>query len=235
MKSTKQHILSTRPLHSDIVNEANANNIFIDEVAFIKTLSIADEPLKSEIGKLANKEMTAVFTSMTSVEIIAEISKKVQWNIYCIGNTTKQLIEKSFPGAQIISFAKNASQLADIIIANNEKEVVFFCGDIRREELPDKLQKAGIDVNEMVVYKTIETPVLLDKVYDGIMFFSPSAVRSFFGVNKVSGGPVFFAIGNTTATEIKKYSKNDIIITDEPGKEELVKQVINYYQKLAIK
>src|SRR5258706_9822828 len=45
-----------------------------------------------------------------------------------------------------------------------------------------------------------------EKVYDGILFFSPSGVESFFNTNEVNEQTILFAIGNTTATEIKKYT-----------------------------
>ena len=65
--------------------------------------------------------------------------------------------------------------------------------------------------------------------YFGILFFSPSAVQSFFSKNKVADKTILFAIGNTTANEIKKYSTNKIIISDEPGKENLVTKMIEYF------
>jgi uroporphyrinogen-III synthase len=69
----------------------------------------------------------------------------------------------------------------------------------------------------------------IEKTYHGILFFSPSAVQSFFSNNKISDQTILFAIGNTTATEIKKYTNNKIITGDEPGKENLVTEMIRYY------
>ena len=79
------------------------------------------------------------------------------------------------------------------------------------------------------MYQTIATPHKIDKEYFGILFFSPSAVQSFFSKNKVCEKTILFAIGNTTANEIKKYSTNKIIISDEPGKENLVTKMIEYF------
>ena len=42
-----------------------------------------------------------------------------------------------------------------------------------------------LSVDEVIVYKTIETPKVLTKQYDGILFFSPSAVKSFFSKNSI--------------------------------------------------
>jgi len=80
-----------------------------------------------------------------------------------------------------------------------------------------------------VVYQTLATPHKIQKDYFGVLFFSPSAVQSFFSKNKVKDRTILFAIGNTTANEIKKYSNNKIIISDEPGKENLVQKMIEYF------
>ncbi|MEP6751042.1 MAG: uroporphyrinogen-III synthase, partial [Bacteroidota bacterium] len=58
---------------------------------------------------------------------------------------------------------------------------------------------------------------------------SPSAVTSFFSKNKVSNQTTLFAIGNTTASAIKKHATTSIIISDKPGKENLVEKAINYF------
>ena len=108
-------------------------------------------------------------------------------------------------------------------------EVIFFCGGQRRDELPSILNDAGIEVDEIAVYQTIEVPHIIKKDYHGILFFSPSAVRSFFKVNKANGKTILFAIGNTTAAEIKKFSNNKILVSDEPGKESLVQKAIEYF------
>ena len=54
-------------------------------------------------------------------------------------------------------------------------------------------------------------------------------VQSFFSNNKISDKTMLFDIGNTTATEIKKYTNNKIITGDEPSKENLVMEMIRYY------
>ncbi|NJE06734.1 hypothetical protein E3E36_11445 [Thermococcus sp. M36] len=70
----------------------------------------------------------------------------------------------------------------------------------------------------------------MDKTYNGILFFSPSAVRSFFSNNRVATNTVLFAIGNTTAAEIKNFSANTIQTANESAKELLLNQAIHYFQ-----
>ena len=105
----------------------------------------------------------------------------------------------------------------------------FFCGDQRRDELPGILREHDIDVNEITVYQTLALTHKIDKHYQGILFFSPSAVESFFKNNTLPASTILFAIGNTTANAIRKFTKNKVIISDVPGKDNLVKKMIEYF------
>src|SRR6185436_12065727 len=99
---------------------------------------------------------------------------------------------------------------------------------------PRQLRKNNIGVTEIVVYKTISTPQKIEKKYDGILFFSPSAVKSFFQANQLNDRTVLFAIGNTTANEIKNVSENKIVIGETPDINTLLNKVISYFRKNAI-
>ncbi len=125
---------------------------------------------------------------MNAVEAVGKyVAEKNNWKIFCIGNTTRKLVKEIFGEKNIAGTADNASALADSIIESASiKNIVFFSGNQRRDELPEKLKKNHIKVEEIVVYKTIETPELLTKSYDAILFFSPSAVQSFFSKNTIS-------------------------------------------------
>ena len=235
MKDKNILILSTRPLDEALVNEAFEHQIIIDSISFIITQKIIDTDLSKEIKELASGSITAVFTSMNGAEAVIENLRghnlQPVWKIYCLGFATMSLIKDYFVSAKISAQGRNAVELSQAIIHDNVKEVIFFCGDQRRDELPEQLKKSHIKVKEIVVYKTNEIPEKVDKEYDGILFFSPSAVKSFFSVNSISPDAVLFSIGNTTADAIKKSCKNSPIISDFPAKEKLVEQVIAYFDK----
>src|SRR6185369_9706401 len=107
----------------------------------------------------SHKKITAVFTSINAVEAVSKfISTKTSWKIFCTGGTTKKMVKKIFGEQNIYATAGSAAQLAEKIIENSFiKSVVFFCGDQRRNELPGTLKIKGIEVEELIVYKTIET------------------------------------------------------------------------------
>jgi uroporphyrinogen-III synthase len=232
--ANKITILSTRPLETALLEAAKAKDVQIDIISFIDTSPATTTGIKDEIGKIIKQPIAVVFTSMNAVNTVAAYinGNKPDWNIYCIGNTTRQLAAKYFGEQSIHTVGNNASELADKMISDKQiKQVVFFCGDQRREELPGKLRQNGIAVQEVIVYHTISTPHKVDKVYDGILFFSPSAVQSFFFANAVPASTILFAIGQTTADAIKSFTDNLIIESERPGKDELVKKMFQFFKK----
>lgn len=230
----KISILSTRPLETALLEAAKAKDIQIDIVSFIDTTPIQNSGIKEEISKIIKQPVSVVFTSMNAVNTVAAYinGNTPDWNIFCIGHTTRQLAAKYFGEQSIQTVGNNALELADKMISSkNVKQVVFFCGDQRREELPRKLRQNGIIVQEVIVYHTINTPYRIEKEYDGILFFSPSAVQSFFYANAVLPSTFLFAIGQTTADAIKTFTDNPVIESERPGKEELVKKMFEFFKK----
>ena len=232
MQKTKRHILSTRPLSASVLEEAKEQNVFIDCISFIETESVQTRELEEKLQKLSLQNLDVVFTSMNAVESVKNyLTVKPDWKIFSIGQTTKELVKEFFGENSVCGTADDASQLADVIIRHHPKKVFFFCGDQRRDEMPEKLNDAGIALEEIVVYKTSSTSKKINKEYDGILFFSPSAVDSFFTTNKIAGNTILFAIGNTTATAAHQRANNKIVIADKPGKEELVKKMLAFFSQ----
>lgn len=236
MKDKNIRILSTRLLDETLVNKALDKDILIDSISFIETKNLGDNFVSEKVKALASQTVTVVFTSMNGAEAVIDILRKTTlqplWKIYCIEAATQSSIRDYFVSATIAGTGKNATELSETIVNDNIKEVVFFCGNQRRDELPEQLQKNSIRVEEIVVYETNETPVKVDKEYNGIMFFSPSAVKSFFSVNRIPADTVLFSIGNTTAQEIKKNCNNKIVISNFPEKEKLAEEAIAYFDKI---
>ncbi|MBS1598225.1 MAG: uroporphyrinogen-III synthase [Bacteroidetes bacterium] len=234
MQKNKAYLLSTMELPQSLIDEAAANDVLIDAFAFIKVNPIKNQKLKDRIAELSGKSSTVVFTSMNAAENIIEelrsLGIKPKWDIYCMSGTTKKIIAAYFGENSIKGSANNAVSLSGEIIKDNIKAILFFCGNQRRDELPSLLKEHHIGIDEIIVYETILTPKELSKQYNGVLFFSPSAAKSFFSANELDERTVFFAIGTTTANTIKEYSQNKIIVSQSPGKEILVKNCIEYFQ-----
>lgn len=231
MPQPKTNILCTRPLDMQLVQKAAQKNIAVDVTTFIETIPLRTEEVNTLIQQYSLQNIVAVFTSMNAVEsVIAQLTVKPNWQIFCMGGVTKDLVIDFFGASAITGTARNATALAEKIISHSHvKKVVFFCGEQRLDELPEILRHHGVEVQETVVYFTLQTPQLVEKNYDGILYFSPSAVHSFFSLNTIPVSVVLFAIGKTTAATIQTYCTNKVVTSEWPGKEQMIDLVIQYF------
>ncbi|HXB93353.1 MAG TPA: uroporphyrinogen-III synthase [Puia sp.] len=247
MPEPKINILCTRPLPSSLVEEAAGKGIRIQVIPFIGTSPVPDEELNVQVQDLAGRALTVIFTSVNSVDAVSKWLKKEggdpaqskqgavpAWRIFCIAGATRAEVENVFGKEVVAGAAHSARELARLIIRTDGpgpgKELFFFCGDLSRDELPSLLRENGFRVNERVVYRTTLTPRSAPDKYDGIVFFSPSAVHSFFSLNTVRPETILFTIGLTTMEAIHTYVPNTTIPGATPDKEQLIRQAIDYFQ-----
>ena len=233
MQSAKPTILCTGLIEESAVNLPEYNDANIDVVPFTRIEFDLSETSEGQLEELLKKKAVVVFTSNNAVKSIVRYLDNSQpdWKIYCIGNTTYTLAKKYFGEDRIMQSASTAAELAEKIIAGvEEREVIFFCGNLRRNDLPDAVRQKGITVQEVTVYQTTFSPIAVEKEYDAVLFFSPSASESFFSKNRLPVKTVLFVIGNTTAESIRKYSTNMIITGDEPDKNKLISKTIRFFK-----
>jgi uroporphyrinogen-III synthase len=231
MPSIKPAILCTGPVEESVLLSPEYKDATIDVIPFTTVSAELPDATQRQVKDLLSKKMVVIFTSGNAVSSVSSYMKKppADWAIFCIGNTTYSLAKKHFGEENIKDTASTAAKLAEKIIpVINQKEVIFFCGNLRRTELPDALRKKGIEVKEVIVYKTSLVPVSINKRYDAVLFFSPSAAESFFSKNSVPRNTALFVMGETTAESIKKYSTNEIVTGDEPDKNKLISQAIRF-------
>ncbi|WP_127136164.1 uroporphyrinogen-III synthase [Flagellimonas oceanensis] len=173
-----------------------------------------------------------IFTSKNAVKAFLQQTKKLdlsKYNAFCVGEKTKSLLEEK--GLKVMEMAENASELAETLVKKHQNEsFLFLCGNRRRTELPDTLIKNNVQYKELEVYRTNLNPKGFQRDFDGILFFSPSGIRSYLLKNTL-GESTLFCIGNTTASEAQKHSKN-IIVANRPTVENVLVQAINNYKHL---
>lgn len=230
MQYNSIHILSTRPLDQSLIKKAAEKNIAVHVESLISIEPVTDHLLKIKIAELAVQHATVAFTSINAVKAVAAcLQSKPAWNIFTIGAATKDYISRHFGADNIAGTAENASSLADTIIAEQVKELIFFCGNRRRDELPEKLATANVHVQEIVVYNAVYSASKAGMLYDGILFFSPGAVQSFFTVNTIAQSTVLFAVGATTAQSIGAYCNNPVLVSAFPAADALVEKAIIHF------
>lgn len=225
-------ILCTKILKPYITQQLVDNDFNVLEHNFIKI-----EPINNIdfFNTLNSKLPHFIFTSKNAVRCFVDqlsASKlKIKKNsIYysLSGETQAALVEEGFKATVI---ADNAADLAVKIIKEGKiKEAIFLCGDKRKEELPFLLKEAAIAVNELILYKNILQPKKIIDPYQAILFFSPSALLSFFENNNLPKTVACFCIGYSTANALKQYKiNNKIIVSNYPSQQNMVDTVLNYF------
>lgn len=216
----KKKILSTKKLSAtqkELLNNYIVDEIELIEIAFNTSIKL-NNPIKNAVFTSKNA-IIGVFDQFSAEELQFE-------NVYCVGDKTAQFLEEK--NVKVTVKAHSAQELADEILLNkNIEEVYFFCGNLRRNELPEILTENNIKVNEVEVYTTDLKPVKIKTPYDGILFFSPSSVKSYL-LKNTDTQSVAFCIGNTTATEAIDDFEN-VFVADGPTVENVIKSVNQYF------
>jgi uroporphyrinogen-III synthase len=225
------YLLSTGTLSERLAKEAAERGVVLDVMSFIG-MEYIDEITGME--KLVAQSLTVVFTSVHAVDAIRRWLKEPlpDWRVYSISGPTCEAVVALLGEKAVAGKAESAYELAKVIIdreMGRSREIVFFCGDQRREELPSLLRESGFEVIEKVGYRTVLTPRKVEQNYDGIAFFSPSAVESFFSVNVIAGEIPLFAIGPTTAAAIRARCTNPVITGGTPEKAMLIHKMTDHF------
>jgi uroporphyrinogen-III synthase len=216
-------ILSTKKLSKALKNKLSDAKIELVEKNFIQTKSV-----DFEIPQLNDY---LVFTSKEAVKSVlkSEIKKVHTISCLCVGSKTKKFLEKK--GFMVLENADYAEDLIQIIDSKYKgNSFTFFCGNIRRNTIPIFFQQNKIAYNEILVYKTELKPHQIEEAFDGVLFFSPSGVKSFLKNNTLEN-KTCFCIGTTTAKALENRTKN-IVIASQPTVENVIDEVIKYYKRL---
>lgn len=216
-------ILSTKKLSKALKKKFSDAKIELVEKNFIQTKSIS--------FKTPQLNNYLVFTSKKAVKSVlkSEVTNVHSISCLCVGNKTKNFLEKN--GFKVIESADYAEELIHIIGAKyKNNSFTFFCGNIRKNTIPNYFQENKIAYNEFVVYETKLKPHQIKKPFDGVLFFSPSGVNSFLENNSLDN-KTCFCIGTTTAKALENKTKN-IVITAQPTVENVITEVIKFYKRL---
>jgi hydroxymethylbilane synthase len=177
---------------------------------------------------LKNEIQNVIITSKNAVEALITNYSAIELqfkNIYCVGRRTKRLVENRI--GEVKHTERNAKKLAEYLVDFIEgTEITYFCSDIRLDDLPTILEENHIKVNEVEAYQTKFNAVKIDDNIEGIMFYSPSTVKSYMQENDAT--QIAFCIGETTAKEAKKHFK-DVRVAKLPTVESVIELVNEHY------
>ena len=216
-------LLSTKKLSKALKKKFSDAGMELVEKNFIQTKSISFEtPQLNDY---------LVFTSKQAVKSVlkSDVKNVLSKSCLCVGSKTKKFLEKK--GFTVNESADYADDLIQIIDSKyKDISFTFFCGNIRKNTIPNYFQENKIAYNEFVVYETKLKPHQIKKPFDGILFFSPSGVNSFLENNTLEN-KMCFCIGTTTAKALENKTEN-IVIASQPTVENVINEVIHYYKRL---
>lgn len=218
----KVTIYSTKSL-SNSQSDLFHNDIKVKSSDFVQINTNRIKPfiLKSEIKNVIITSKNAVESLITNIP-----AEELQFkNIYCVGRRTKRLVEQKI--GKVTHSEPNAKKLAEYLVEYVEgTEVTYFCSDLRLDDLPNILTKNNLTVNEVDAYSTKFASIKIDEKAEGVMFYSPSTVKSYLLENDAA--KIAFCIGETTAAEASKHFK-DVRVAKVPTVESVIELVNQNY------
>lgn len=214
-------VLSTKKLQSNQKQFLLNAGFSVIEADFIK---ISTLPFQ-----IKNKPTLLLFTSQNGVKSVLEndkVDELKQIPSICVGSKTRKLLEDN--GFIVLATKEYAEELAPIIQKEFSKEhIAFFAGNLRRNVLPDAMNRASIAFDEYLVYQNDESSVKIEAKTNALLFFSPSGIHSYLKQNTIDN-QMCFCIGTTTADALQGVTKN-IVIANQQTVENVIIQCISYY------
>lgn len=219
---TKICILSTKKLNSNQKQFLLNAGFSVVEADFIKITLVPFQ--------LKNIPTLLLFTSQNAVKSVLQnddIETLKQIPTICVGSKTAQLLQEN--GFTVLEIQEYADDLAPIIQQKYPLEqIAFFAGNLRRDVLPDAMQKANITFEEYTVYQNIANSIEIQAKTDALLFFSPSGIHSYLQQNTIKN-QTCFCIGTTTAAALNGIT-NNIVIANKQTVENVIIQCINHYK-----
>jgi len=234
MRQNKQNILVTRPLSAQQFEYARILGL---EPIIEPALQFNFPDYWDSVLKVINENLKSdwIFTSANGVKALEELMNaglqvRPEVQLFAVGSKTRDALQELGLDAKITR-TQDGKHLAELIIQEGKiNSVIYFHGNLSRDEMTDRLQDDGIEVIELEVYETIINPVEMpNKSVSGILFYSPSAVEGFArGTGFDDDLPPLFAIGPTTAKALKEHTDQHVEIAKQPDTEVLLRTTADY-------
>ncbi len=181
-----------------------------------------------------NSENIFIFTSQYAIKSILEnknLKEKILKNklkAYAIEWKTSDLVKKAW--FEILETWKNSLDLVEKINTKNFK-LIHLTTENHLKDMQVFLEKKWIKLKTINVYEKKLSPKKIDFEFEAILFFSPSAIESFFKNNIINENIIVFCIWKITKKYfLEKKLKNKIIITEKHSEEDLLKTMQNYFK-----
>ena len=191
-----------RPVKSILVSQPKPNDenspyfkladkydLKVDFRKFIQVDPVSIKEFRQQKIDILNHS-AIIFTSRNAVDHLFNICEELKIEMpadmkyFCISEQTANYLQKYIVirKRKIFTGHRTASDLIEIIKKHKNEKYLFPCSDIRKDDIPDFLEKNGLQYSEAVIYRTVASDLsdLTDVYYDILAFFSPSGINSLF-------------------------------------------------------
>jgi uroporphyrinogen-III synthase len=233
------HILSTRALGNAARDFIHHKDWLVDMVSMIEThgvLTIEQIEAFLKDCEIDGENIMLLFSSENGV-------KWLKWGLDKFGYKMPKGLKAVCVGEKTVKTAVDCLGIEAILVEKSSTELLaalllsfsvgttfhFFCGNKRLDTLPKGLSSSGFEVKEYLIYHTVPTPHKIFRNYDAILFFSPSAVESFFLVNEWRTGTVAVSIGLTTSQTLRKSGVENTLVAAEQNETAMMAAMHQYF------
>jgi uroporphyrinogen-III synthase len=230
VKDRRYKVLCTRKLDDSWTEQALHEGIELESREY---LSLALKKPEEIAAALEQNRAPFVFTSAYGVRAVADYAEAYPNGLrnkvcFCIDGTTKT--EAMSAGFQVLGSARDARDLAKLIIESGYRIVMHCSAANRRMELDENLAAGGVRSQYCEVYTKALVPFRAGEV-DGIIFYSPSQVDSFLVLNDLDKNTPVFCIGRTTARHLQSKGHEHIHIASEANTENILETLYQYFKQ----
>lgn len=171
--------------------------------------------------------VTSSYAAHWLLRFADKIGMKKEDQVYCLSEKQESILSEC--GVNVLRpNSSNAYSLAELLIEqDNGARIIYLRGTKSLNQLPELLDGQYLNWQSVEVYKNTSVEILINEVFDGYLFFSEGAVRSY----KASGNfpppkaPVL-ANGNRTAQAAWTEFPNLVLESSEQEELSFVKYAI---------
>lgn len=166
---------------------ADKYNLKIDFRPFIQVDPVSIKEFRKQKIDVLN-HTAIIFTSRNAVDHFFSICGELKIEMpadmkyFCISEQTSNYLQKYIVirKRKIFTGHRTAVDLLEILKKHKNEKYLFPCSDIRKNDIPNFLQKNGFNFSEAVIYRTVASDLsdLENVYYDILAFFSPSGINS---------------------------------------------------------
>lgn len=164
---------------------------------------------------------------------------------WVVGSRSAALLREVDPDVPIKAVADSAEELLSDPFEGVAR-ILYPCSTERRDTMVEGLRARGVEVYDMPIYHPARPAdardVLAAAIAEAgepcaIAFFSPSAVKNFYGLGMqgdIPSGAIFSAIGAVTAAELAAHGVHEPLVPERPTAEALAHVVAAAFADRAV-